>query len=131
MAIDLSAVARLEEFACNTIEVAGGQEVVQYRGQIMPLIRVSDVIESNRKKIAGMTNQSVQVVVYDDKGHSVGLVVDRILDIAEESFVIQLQSGKKGILGSAVIGKHVTDILDVPRLIEATTGAELSQGAHA
>ncbi len=131
MAIDLSAVARLEEFACNTIEVAGGQEVVQYRGQIMPLIRVSDVIEANRTKIAGVTNQSVQVVVYDDKGHSVGLVVDRILDIAEESFAIQRQSGKKGILGSAVIGKHVTDILDVPRLIEATTGAELSQGAHA
>jgi len=131
MAIDLSSVARLEEFPCNTIEIAGGQEVVQYRGQIMPLIRVSDVIESGRRKIAGMSDQSVQVVVYADKGRSVGLIVDRILDIAEDSFVIQRQSGRKGISGSAVIEKRVTDILDVPRLIEANGSVQLLKGSQA
>ena len=128
MAIDLSVVARLEEFPCNTIEVAGDHEVVQYRGQIMPLIRVSDVLESKRRRAAEAGEESLQVVVYADKGRSVGLVVDRILDIVEESFVIQPQPERKGMLGSAVIQKHVTDILDVHGLIAATAGSPLSAG---
>jgi hypothetical protein len=41
MAILLSLVARLEEFSQSVVEKAGGQEVVQYRGQILPLIRLT------------------------------------------------------------------------------------------
>ena len=44
IAIDLSLVARLEEFPRDAVEIAADQEVVQYRGQIMPLIHVSDVL---------------------------------------------------------------------------------------
>jgi len=43
IAIDLALVARLEEFPHNAIEVAGDQEAVQYRGQIMRLVRVTHV----------------------------------------------------------------------------------------
>jgi len=43
MAMLLSQVARLEEFALSKIERSGAQEVVQYRGQIMPLVRLSQV----------------------------------------------------------------------------------------
>ena len=39
MAIPLSMVARLEEFALDeVVEQAAGREVVQYRGAILPLI---------------------------------------------------------------------------------------------
>jgi chemotaxis protein histidine kinase CheA len=131
MAINLSLVARLEEFPRDSIEIAGDQEVVQYRGQIMPLVRVSEVLESKRRKQAEASQESLHVVVYAEKGRSVGLVVDRILDIVEESFVMQRQSGRKGMLGSAVIQKRVTDILDVPGLIAAATGSELAAGASA
>ena len=41
MAIDLAMVARLEEFPRTMVEIAADHEVVQYRGQIMPLVRVS------------------------------------------------------------------------------------------
>ena len=44
MAIPLSTVARLEEFPPQPFERAGGQEVVQYRGQILPLIQVSQYL---------------------------------------------------------------------------------------
>ncbi len=131
MAIDLSLVARLEEFPCDTIEVAGDHEVVQYRGQIMPLVRVSEVLESKHRKAAEASQESLHVVVYADKGRSVGLVVDRILDIVEESFVMQRESGRQGMLGSAVIQKRVTDILDVPGLITAAEGGPLAAGASA
>jgi two-component system chemotaxis sensor kinase CheA len=127
IAVDLSLVSRLEEFPCDSVEIAADQEVVQYRGQIMPLVRVSEVLESSRQKNINHEQESLQVVVYMHNGRSVGLVVDRILDIVEESFVTQPQSGRKGVLASAVIQKRVTDILDVPGLIAAAANSH----AHA
>jgi two-component system, chemotaxis family, sensor kinase CheA len=131
IAIDLALVARLEEFSRNAIEVAGDQEAVQYRGQIMPLVRVTHVLESKRKMISENTHEALQVVVYAGKGRSIGLVVDRILDIVEESFVIQPETARRGVLGSAVIQKRVTDILDVPGLIAAVLPSQASAGAEA
>jgi len=129
MAVDLALVARLEEFSRDAIEVAAGQEVVQYRGQIMPLIRVSEVLESRRPKAGDGGQDFLQVVVYSDQGRSVGLIVDRILDIVEESFVLEPQAGRKGVLGSAVIQKRVTDVLDVPGLITAVGRGRAMAGA--
>ena len=131
MAIDLGLVARLEEFPRNDVEIAADHEVVQYRGQIMPLIHVSEVLESGHQTILDTEQESLHVVVYADKGRSVGLVVDRILDIVEESFVMQPQSGRRGVLGSAVIQKRVTDILDVAGLIAAAESSQLRAGIRA
>jgi len=57
-------------------------------------------------------------------------VVDRILDIVEESFVMQRQSGHSGVMGSAVIQKRVTDILDVPGLIAAADESHVLAGVQ-
>ena len=125
MAIDLALVARLEEFPSDAIEIAADQEVVQYRGQIMPLIRVSEMLESRHRKAVENATPSLQVVVYAEQGRSVGLVVDRILDIVEESFVMQRQTRRTGVMGSAVIQRRVTDILDVPGLIAVADRGQL------
>ena len=117
MAVDLSLVARLEEFPASAIETAAGQEVVQYRGQIMPLVRVSDLRMRPNREAA--EQESIQVIVHTANETSVGLVVDRILDIVDTPLEIQRHTRRKGVLGSAVIQKHVTDILDVPGLIAA------------
>jgi chemotaxis protein histidine kinase CheA len=122
IAIELSSIARLEEFSRDAVEIAADQEVVQYRGQIMPLVHVSEILGSTRQKRSATEAGSLQVVVYTHNGRSVGLVVDRILDIVDEAFVMQPQSGRKGILGSAVIQKRITDILDLPELIAAAAG---------
>ena len=119
IAIDLGLVARLEEFPLDAVEMTGDQEVVQYRGEIMPLLRVSRVLGEQCARSVQAEQESLHVVVYTHNGRSVGLVVDRILDIVEESFAIQAQTGSQGVLGSAVIQKRVTDILDVPGLIAA------------
>ena len=130
MAIDLSMVARLEEFPSDAIETADGREAVQYRGQIMPLIRVSEVLKaSNCAGKAG--TDAVQVVVYAEGSRCVGLVIDRILDIVEESIHIERQTGRQGILGSAVIQKRITDVLEVPALIAASNLSSTTARANA
>ena len=131
MAINLSLVARLENFSPDVVEIAGGQQAVQYRGQIMPLIRISDVLQTTHKKLSGDEAESLQVVVYVDEGRSIGLIIDRILDIVDESFVVQPGTRRKGVLGSAVIQQRITEILDVPDLMKVAKGPELQAAAHA
>jgi two-component system chemotaxis sensor kinase CheA len=116
MAIPLSMVARLEEFPRTAVERSGQREVVQYRGQIMPLLRLSTLLGMGGGEGEGA--DPLQVVVYTEHGRSVGLVVDRILDIVDEAITVERQVGRDGILGSAVIQERVTDLLDVHGIIE-------------
>jgi two-component system, chemotaxis family, sensor kinase CheA len=114
LAVPLSVVARLEEFPRKLVETAGGREVVQYRQQLLPLIRLGEVLSPGTKETV---HDPMQVVVYSENGRSVGLVVDRILDIVEESLTIQRSSTTLGVLGSAVVQQRVTDLVDVPAII--------------
>jgi two-component system chemotaxis sensor kinase CheA len=66
-----------------------------------------------------MSADPVQVVVFNDGDRGVGMVVDEIVDVAEEAVTIRRKSGRRGILGSAVVGKRVTDFLDLNQVIAA------------
>jgi two-component system chemotaxis sensor kinase CheA len=113
MAIPLRLVARLEEFASEVIERSGGQEVVQYRGEIMPLVSLGDFFGGGAPE--GVDPK--QVIVFTDRGRSVGFVVDQILDVVSESIAASRASVRPGTLGSAVIQQRVTDLLDVPAIL--------------
>jgi two-component system chemotaxis sensor kinase CheA len=117
LAIPLSMVARLEEFPLNSVERAGDQDVVQYRGQILPLIQVSKFL--TQTETAAAPQDPMQVVVYSESGRSIGLVVSRINDIVQETITVKRDAPRRGIVGSAVIHDKVTDLLDVRGIIRA------------
>jgi two-component system chemotaxis sensor kinase CheA len=119
LAVPLSMVSRLEEFDPGAIEMSGNRQVVQYRGEIMPLVRVADAF----KLTAQVAREGpMQVVVHSAGGHSVGLVVDEILDIVDQNVSITSKANDPRLLGSAVIQQHVTDLLNVPELVMSITG---------
>ncbi|HHN74717.1 MAG TPA: chemotaxis protein CheA [Acidobacteria bacterium] len=116
MAMPLSLVARLEEVEAAAIEAAGGREVIQYRGEIMPLVRLDQVFGVSDGRQEGRPEH---VVVYSRCGRAVGLVVEQILDIVEESLEIETeQITGVGLLGSAVVQGKITDLLDVDGAIQ-------------
>ncbi|MGO8696223.1 MAG: chemotaxis protein CheA [Limisphaerales bacterium] len=117
MAIPLSMVARLEEFPRKQVERSGNQEVVQYRGQILPLIQIAKFLPSS--VTAAAPSDPLQVVVYSEGGRSVGLIVGKINDIVHESLTVKRHAARDGILGSAVVQEKVTDLLDVVSIIRA------------
>ncbi|MCO8272630.1 chemotaxis protein CheW [Actinoplanes sp. TRM 88003] len=116
VAIPLDTVTRLEEFPRNRIEHAGSREVVQYRGQILPLVRLSHLLGAYGEEPEG---DNVSVVVYSEGARSVALVVDRIVDIAENSTTARRDAEEDGLVGTAVIQQRVTELLDVRRAILA------------
>lgn len=123
MAMPLHLVARLEEFATADIERSGGQEVVQYRGEILPLVSLTRFFGGT----ANSESDPRQVIVFSDHGRSVGLVVDRILDIVTETITPTRSQARPGILGAAVIQQRVTDLLDVTAIVRHALPESMSE----
>jgi len=127
LAVPLSLVARLEEFPRSSIEHASESQVVQYRNRILPLVSLRAVLESGTPR-QDQTADPAQVIVFNDGDRSVGLVVDQILDVAEEAVTVRQKTGRIGLLGSAVVGKRVADFLDLNYVIR-TAAEDWFQGA--
>jgi chemotaxis protein histidine kinase CheA len=125
VAIPLSLVARLEQFPLSTVERSNAHEVVQYRGEIMPLVQLSQVLGGDG--CGEESKETIEVVVYSERGKSVGLVVDQIIDIVEERITVKSDHQGGHLVGTAVVQGKVTDILDVRGVIESVDPTYLAQ----
>jgi two-component system chemotaxis sensor kinase CheA len=118
MAIPLDRVARLEEFPRSRVEYLGGRRVVQYGGQILPLVDLDAALHGGGGGAFGDGDaEAVQVVVCSRQERPVGLVVQRILDVAEQDSDVQGPPSRAGVDRTAVIQAHVTEILDIDALV--------------
>lgn len=121
MAIPVSKISRLEEIETARIERTGGAEVVQYRGRILPLIRVFDILPERRKEPrnpdCGVPAGTLQVVIHHHGDRSVGLVVGRIIDTVEHSLTIERAASRQGIVGCLVVHDRITELLDVEKVV--------------
>jgi len=144
MAIPLNELARLEEFPVAQVEMSGSQWVTQYRGQILPLVRLTVVLEERRARRRGLQappapdSAPIQVLVLNHQGRSCGLVVERILDIVEDRADVKTAATRANVLYSVVIGDRVTELLDIPAILDSADwstprpgmAATSSGGAH-
>jgi two-component system, chemotaxis family, sensor kinase CheA len=105
-AVPLSLITRLEEIDAQKIELSNGRHMVQYRGHLMPLITMSENV-----RVKGEGAQPL--LVFSDGSRSMALVVDEIVDIVDDSLHIQVGSDNAGVLGSAIVRGHATEIIDV------------------
>ena len=123
LAIPLAMVARLEEFPRSAVERVGGRDVVQYRGEILPLIHLSRALRKGkprrRRGKRKPARASIQVVVHAGPDKPVGLVVGRILDIAEETIAVRSRAARPGVLFTAVVQDRVTEFLDLEQIVRS------------
>lgn len=104
-AVPLSLVARLEEFEPSKFENIDERTVVQYRGQLMPVVSVDEGPFE--------VGEAQAVIVFTERDHSVGLVVDQIMDIGEEEVKAELGLMREGCMGTTVIGGKAMEVIDV------------------
>ena len=104
-AVPLALVARLEEIEMSEVEVSHGEHMVQYRGQLMPMVPFNT---THQWKTEGRQ----AVLVFTERDRSMGLVVDEIVDIVEDRLKVEITADTPGLIGSAVIDGHATDVVD-------------------
>jgi two-component system chemotaxis sensor kinase CheA len=130
MALPLGTLARLEEFPGSQVEKSGAQWVIQYRGQILPLIRLNVVLQERRQRrrhaapaAPSADVGSIQVLVCNHEGQTVGLVVEQILDIVEDRVEVKSPATRPGVLYAAVIENRVTELLDLTVILQRAEGS--------
>jgi two-component system chemotaxis sensor kinase CheA len=105
-AVPLPRVSRIEEIDCRAIEVADGQYIVKYRGELMPLLGFDLQARIERQR-------PQPVLVFTEQNRSIGLLIDEIVDIAEEKLDVKVTGDRPGILGYALLKGVITEIVDV------------------
>ncbi len=114
MAMPLARVTRLEEFARASVEYALGHPVVQYHDGLLPLVPVAG---GRTLPAAASDDRPLRVIVYAHEGQDVGLVVEDIIDVVEDTAAVYRGSNGGPVLGTAVIQGRVTELLDAGTLI--------------
>jgi two-component system, chemotaxis family, sensor kinase CheA len=112
--VPLAFVVRLEEFPASQIEYSGGREVMQYRHEILPLIRLEPYLDLPRQPDPEM----LSLIVFSVE-KQIGLVVNEVINTVEINTQIDTETfHQKGILGSTIVEGHSVLILDIHGLIE-------------
>ncbi|MFP4464971.1 MAG: chemotaxis protein CheW [Alphaproteobacteria bacterium] len=121
-AVPLSLVARLENVRMEDIEYSSGQMLVQYRGNLMPLVPFNSSIS-----LEGVEDRPV--LVFADRDQSMGIIVEEIVDIIEEHINVKLSSTQKGLMGSAIINEQATDVVDIAYFLNGVGGDWFKDGS--
>jgi len=111
-AVPVALVSRLEEFKATDVERAGGRCLVQYRGGLLPLLSCPE-----GESFPKAEQLVVPALIFSDGKRSIGLVVDEILDIVDDTLAIEPDRSKPGVLGVSVIQGRATEIVDTYHFI--------------
>jgi two-component system chemotaxis sensor kinase CheA len=109
-AVPLSLVARLEEFPLSSMEEADGHFMVQYRGALMPVVAANPAIDLR-------AIDPRPVIVFSDRNRTMGLAVNEIRDIVEDTLLLQRKASRAGVLGVAVIAGRATEVIDTDHFL--------------
>ena len=121
-ALPLSLISRLETFAAERLERTGDRIVAQYRGDLMPIVALDGTIDLADRLSQTGAKAAYPVLVFENGGKPVGLLVDEILDVVNTEARIELGTDSEGKLGVAVIADKATDIVDVAFWLTRASG---------
>ncbi|HEX6283367.1 MAG TPA: chemotaxis protein CheA [Pyrinomonadaceae bacterium] len=113
-AVPQSAVREVFEVAPASTKVLENNEIITYRGKVLPLLRLARIFEMDHQR-----DSSFHVLVLGEETSAVGLAVDRIL--GQREIVVRAikdpLAQSKGIAGATELGdQRVVLILDISAL---------------
>lgn len=113
-AVPLSMVARLEQVPSQSIEEVGGREVLQYRGDLLSVVRPDHVLSPQAVTSRG----SEQLLLVFDFGQPIGMAVEEVLDVVEVDLATAAMDNDNAYAyGKAVVYGRTTLLIDIYRVM--------------
>ncbi|MFZ4166070.1 hybrid sensor histidine kinase/response regulator [Brevundimonas sp. NPDC058933] len=106
-AAPLAGVARIEELEPSALEWADGRSLIQYRGQLMP------VLCADGSSLSERPSAKRPLLVFSRGERSLGLMAEEIVDIVEAAATAELVGSSTGVTGSIVVAGRATELIDV------------------
>jgi two-component system chemotaxis sensor kinase CheA len=118
LAVPLALVARLEEVRREQIDLSGGQPVLRYREQLLPVLPFAHFLESTGTGEQWTFPERFYVIVAFHRGRLYGFAVDAIEDIIEA--MNDPDSGVRPsawVIGTLLAEKRVYSVLDILKIL--------------
>jgi two-component system chemotaxis sensor kinase CheA len=109
--LPLSLLSRIEMVDAKRIERSDGRYVMLHQGKLMPLLPTSPMQDIGHKPHP--------VLVITANGHTIGLLVDEIIDIVEEDLSVELPSLTDDMVGATEIRGEAVELIDVTYYLQA------------
>jgi len=113
-AIPMALIERLELFPAEKIEYSGTSEVLQYRDDVIAVLRWGALIECGEKATSG----DVYGLILSDGQKRMCLQVEQVEDILETPLEIKMRSENPLFLGTSVIEDVATEVIDVFEVVK-------------
>lgn len=124
LALALDSVDRMIRAASEEIEHSSHQEVLQYNGTILPLVRVGRLLGLTPAEALDPTQ--VTIIVCDHATGRVGLLVDTVQNIEDADLDSAQPVDDAYLLGRLIVTDKVTDLLDLSTVIRIGLGNDTS-----
>lgn len=112
-AIPMALVERIEEIDSNNIEKSGRREVLQYRGDVVQVVRLAKLLGVEPQQLDGVE----PCLIISDQGRRLCIQVDKIIDIVKQHLEIHLESSEPYFIGTAIVEGRSTEVIDVFEVI--------------
>jgi two-component system chemotaxis sensor kinase CheA len=114
-AVPMAMVARIERVNSSEISAVGTKNLLIYRGQSLPILRLEQNISA---RAPDETAEKVFVVVFRVQDREIGLVAPALRDIRDIQMTIDAKTLREpGVLGTTVVDNTTTRILDPLELV--------------
>lgn len=121
-ALPLSMVMRIEEVEASRLVVSGGSYLMLHDDKLLPIAPAAAGIAFDRA--------TYPILILAGAGRAIGLLVEEIVDVAEECLDFQTRSGDPSVVGCVNMRDSVVDILDVAYFIELVNPGALTRGVN-
>ncbi len=112
-AIPMLLIERLEKIPATRIEKSADREVLQYRGEVLPVLRWNHILGKEQDDV-----DEVCCLILSDNGKRMCLQVDAVEDILETALNIEMKSNDALFIGTAVLNDKATEVVDVFELLK-------------
>ncbi len=120
-AIPLTTVSRMEEFKTTQIERSGDERLIRYRGGVLKIISLNEVLGQARAADREIT----QIIVVRTDSYTYGLEVDQIIDVLSTIDPLdQSLETRDVVIGNLVTSSEIIVVVDVERIYEAQIGRQ-------
>jgi two-component system chemotaxis sensor kinase CheA len=138
--LHISDVAHLERIEKDSIENLGGRKAVTYRGGVLMLVEVTDLLperrETPRRREPSLVDEDscVHVVVFNNGDRQFGMIVDTVMDIVDAPPEKAGPKTRDGVVGTILLEDRICELLDMDRIraaaadLTAPVGRESLQG---
>lgn len=115
-AIPMATVARIERIKASDVRVVGNQNLLIYRGNSLPLLRVEENLTAIPPE-DGLAN--LFVIVFRIEDREIGLVAPILRDIRDVSMRVDARTLREpGVLGATVIEGVTTRLIDIVEMVQ-------------